>query len=218
MLEIANYEEKKRKSHMTNDFTNRATYKYLHSKHLILFAISSIIANNEICTFERLVAECFNRFPKVFSFKRYPQWPDSMKLDRQLRTLREEGLIIGTARDHFELTEAGKLIATEIKTNLTSARKRGQIKTSPTVRSAEDRIIEFLKTNKLFHNYCENPQNFRITETQTRNLLRCTLETPRRVVKQNLEYYLKLVEKYNELELKKFLMKCKDVVMGASDG
>jgi len=39
-------------------------------------------------TFEHLVKECFDRFPESFSFYRYKNWPDSLKLDRPIRKLR----------------------------------------------------------------------------------------------------------------------------------
>ncbi|MBU3934860.1 hypothetical protein KKC00_02790 [Patescibacteria group bacterium] len=75
---------------------------------LILFSIYSIISNNEICTFDRLIKECFTLFPELFGFTRYPIWPDSRKLDRPLRGLRNEKLIRGDPRTEFFLTRAGK--------------------------------------------------------------------------------------------------------------
>jgi len=47
-----------------------------------------------------------------------------------------------------------------------------------------------------------------MSEPEFRNLLRCTLETPLRVLKQNLEYYKKLAEAYDEKELIDFLLLC----------
>jgi len=75
---------------------------------LILFSIYSIVSNNEICTFDRLIKECFTLFPTAFGFARYPIWPDSRKLDRPLRTLRKEKLIKGDPKTEFFLTKTGK--------------------------------------------------------------------------------------------------------------
>jgi len=75
---------------------------------LILFCIHSIISNNEQCSFERLVKECFTLFPDTLKFPRYPIWPDSRKLDRPLRALRNEKLIIGDPKTYFVLTDAGE--------------------------------------------------------------------------------------------------------------
>src|SRR4030042_6658371 len=80
---------------------------------LILFAIYSVNSTKEKCTFERLIKECFTIFPEAFSFSKYPQWPDSLKLDRRLRTLRKRKLITGDPKTSFSLTKLGKKIALE---------------------------------------------------------------------------------------------------------
>jgi len=88
-------------------------YKKVRITDLILFGINSITEGKEKCTFGRLIKECFTLFPETFSFPKYPQWPDSLKLDRQLRTLRKRKLITGNPRTYFSLTKPGKKIAIE---------------------------------------------------------------------------------------------------------
>jgi len=186
-------------------------YKILSMSDLILFCIDKITSSGEICTFERLVAECYTRFPKVFSFKRYPQWPDSLKFDRPLRTLREKGLIVGSIKDHFLLTDFGRLKLAEVINNLQSESgllKREPPKKKSQSRSTDDRLIEYLKSDPYFQHYIKNPKELSMSEAEFRNILRCTLETPLRVVKQNLEYYKKVAKSYNEDELYNFLVKC----------
>ena len=75
---------------------------------LILFCIHSVVLNSEQCSFERLVKECFTLFPETIMFSRYPIWPDSRKLDRPLRALRSEKLIIGDSTTYFKLTNLGE--------------------------------------------------------------------------------------------------------------
>ena len=65
-------------------------------------------------SFEKLVKECFNQFPKVFVLKGYPQWPDTRKLDRPLRDLRKKKLIKGSPQTFFTLTPLGKKEVKEI--------------------------------------------------------------------------------------------------------
>jgi len=89
-------------------------YQKVRIVDLILFGINSIIENKEKCTFERLVKECFILFPGAFSFFQSPQWPDSRKLDRPLRTLRKRKLITGSPQTFFSLTKEGKQIAEEV--------------------------------------------------------------------------------------------------------
>ena len=88
-------------------------YKKARITDLILFGINSVIENKEKCTFERLIKECFTLFPETFCFSKYPQWPDSLKLDRRLRTLRKRKLITGDPKTSFSLTKLGKTIALE---------------------------------------------------------------------------------------------------------
>jgi len=81
---------------------------------LILFSIYSVISIREKCDFERLTKECFTLFPETFSFSKHPLWPDSRKLDSQLRKLRKKKLIKGDPKTIFTLTKTGQKIAIEI--------------------------------------------------------------------------------------------------------
>jgi len=75
---------------------------------LILFAISAVKEKREKCIFERLTKECFSLFPSVFSLAKYPKWPDTRKLDRPLRILRERKLVEGDPKTSFSLTVQGE--------------------------------------------------------------------------------------------------------------
>ena len=90
---------------------------------LILFCIHSVIANSEQCSFERLIKECFTLFPETLRFSRYPIWPDSRKLDRPLRALRKEKLIIGDPKNYFILTNIGE----EKAANVAKALRQGKL-------------------------------------------------------------------------------------------
>jgi len=85
---------------------------------LILFSIHSVLSDNEICSFDRLIKECFTLFPKVFCFTRYPLWPDARKLDRPLRALRKQKLINGDPKNEFFITKEGKIKAEQIQKSL----------------------------------------------------------------------------------------------------
>jgi len=185
-------------------------YMKLPLADLILGSIYLVVSRGETCTFERLVAESFNNFPKVFSFRRYPKWPDSLKFDRPLRTLREKGYIVGSARDSFSLNKYGENKARDIlkKLNKRITPQRDTYFQLP-VRSSDDRIIEYIKKSFTFLSYLSDPKSFFISDQELRNLLRCTLETPERVVKQNMQYYIKVARDYNEVEVERFLLCCK---------
>ncbi|KPJ57217.1 hypothetical protein AMJ49_01225 [Parcubacteria bacterium DG_74_2] len=102
---------------ITKESFNKDLYKNTGINELILLAIYSVVSNGKKCTFERLVKECFDLFPKTFSFSKYSKWPDSRKLDRPLRTLRKRKLIKGDPKTSFSLTKAGQKIAIETAKN-----------------------------------------------------------------------------------------------------
>ena len=137
--------------------------------------------------------------PQSFAFQRYPDWPDSSKLGRPLRKLREKGFIVGSVRDYFSLTEFGKQKAIEIEKILKKVHTINQKGKKPFPgRSIDDRLITYLKSSQSYKEFLRNSSTFSISEPEFRNLLRCTLETPLRVLKQNLEYYKKLAQSYDE--------------------
>jgi hypothetical protein len=56
-----------------------------------------------------------------------------------------------------------------------------------------------------------------MSESEFRGLLRCTLETPERVLKQNLEYYKKVAKSYDEKQILKFLLTSESLFIRSVD-
>jgi len=196
--------------HTTNAFPE-TRYKGIPKENLIILGIYSVTKSGETCSFERLIKECFTLFPKAFGLSRYQEWPDSLKFDRSLRTLRERGWIVGSAKTTISLTKFGERIAEE--TELVLLGSELIIKTiQKPVRGADTAIIHFLKESAPFKRFLKDKRTFSITEMELRELLRCTLETPQRVLKQNLQYSKNLAKDYNEKELFDFLETCKRIL------
>lgn len=186
-------------------------YNRIPKENLIVFGVYSVTKNSETCSFERLVSECFRLFPKAFGFSRYPEWPDSLKFDRPLRTLRERGWIVGGAKTIISLTKFGEQIAKETEQVLLGSELATKA-VQKTARGADTAIIRFLKESTAFKRFLEDRERFSITEMELRGLLRCTLETPLRVLKQNLQYSKNLADDYNERELIDFLEVCEQIL------
>ena len=195
----------RKKSTNLNKFDEKV-YKNIQKSHLILFGLYSVVTKKEECTSERLVKECFTIFPKVFGMSRYPKWPDTLKFDRDLRKLREQGLITGYLRISFSLTKFGERLAKETEEFLKKGIKKRT--TYTTKRGADINWINYLKKSQSFQGFLKNGKKFSITEMEFRNLLRCTLETPPRIIKQNLLYSKNLAKEFKEKELVKFLEIC----------
>jgi len=191
---------------------NEEVYKKIPGAHLIIFGIHSVVRRKEKCTFEKIIEECFYLFPKIFSFSRHPEWPDSLKFDRSLRTLREQGLIVGNPKTLFTLTKFGEDIAKTTAKVLKLGLPSKKVIIEKPGRDAEINWIRNLKNNETFHRFLKEKKHFSITNMELRNLLRCTLETPLRIVKQNLIYSINLAKEFKEKELLKFLKFCQQKI------
>jgi len=187
---------------------NEEVYKKILTTHLIIFGIYSVIQRKEKCTFEKIIEECFYSFPKIFSFSRHLEWPDSLKFDRSLRTLRENGLIVGNPKTLFTLTKFGENIAKTTTKVLKQGLPSRKVIIDKPGRDAEINWLRNLKNNEIFYRFLKEKKYFLITNMELRSLLRCTLETPLRIVKQNLVYSINLAEEFEEKELLKFLKFC----------
>lgn len=137
---------------------------------------------------------------------RYPQWPDTLKFDRDLRKLREQGLITGYPRISFSLTKFGEKLAKETEEFLKKGIKKRTTYTSK--RGADINWVNYLKKSQSFQRFLKNEKKFSITEMEFRNLLRCTLESPIRIIKQNLLYSKNLAKEFKEKKLVEFFEIC----------
>lgn len=185
---------------------DKKIYINVPKSHLIIFGIYSVITQKEDCTFERVVKECFTLFSKVFGMSRYPQWPDTLRFDRDLRKLREQGLITGNPKISYSLTKFGEKLAKETENTLRVGTKR-KIRYQAG-RGADINWIYYLKKSEFFQRFLKNKKKFSITEMEFRNLLRCTLESPIRILKQNFLYSKNLANEFKEKKLVKFLEVC----------
>ena len=182
-------------------------YRNVQMSRLILFGIYSVLRQKEECTFERLVKECFTLFPKIFGMSRYSKWPDTLRFDRALRDLREQGLITGSPKISFSLTKFGEKLAkkTEDALRIGAKRKREHRRAG---RGSDINWINYLKTSEVFQKFLRNKEEFSITEMEFRNLMRCTLESPDRILQQNFRYSKNLAKEFEEKDLVEFLETC----------
>lgn len=188
------------------------TYRAIPKENLIVFSVRSVNGSGEPCSFERLVKECFRLFPKAFGFSRYPQWPDSLKLDRQLRTLRGRGWLVGSARNSFALTEFGEAVAEETERQLLEpeAKARTRVQT----KRVDMALVHLLRDSQTFARFLADKEHFALSDMELRALLQCTMETPKRVVKQNLQYCKNIVAECGDVELLEFLNTCERELLG----
>ncbi|MBT9150049.1 MAG: hypothetical protein DDT40_00215 [candidate division WS2 bacterium] len=185
---------------------DESIYTSISLTKLTIFAIHEIANNGEECAYERIVKECFTLFPKRFSFRRYPEWPDGSRIKIEILRCRDNGWVTGNEKNGFQITLLGKRAAQEVLKEL----QEGAIKKQRTgqARDRGDTIIRYLKESEPFKRFGQNKEIFTLSEGEFRRLLVATFETPPRVLKQNLNYCFDICKQYEENELFEFLKEC----------
>ena len=175
--------------------------KQLNIEDLLILGIDSVIKKKKKCSFGDLIKEVFSKYPKLFSIADYPKWPDSLKLDRPLRSLRSEGFITGSPTTFYSLTALGreKIRALKDKIFLSAGEKR-----KPT-RSPSLSILTELEKGEEFEAYLSDRQSFKPNNMKIRALLRFTLETPRKIVIAHLNFLRRIAHKVKKSDLEFFL-------------
>jgi len=57
-------------------------YLGIASNHLVVYAIYSLQNDGDEISAEDIISACFTSFPKKFSLRTYPHWPDSALVGR----------------------------------------------------------------------------------------------------------------------------------------
>ena len=191
---------------MSSEFAE-SIYRSISLNELVILAMNEISDNGEECAYERVVKECFTLFPKRFCFQRYPEWPDGNRVKTRMLDCRNKGWVVGNEKTGFQITLLGKRVAEEVLKALGKATPR---KTRPThSRDRGDTIISHLKQSEAFIRYRNNKSKFEILDGEFRYLLIATEETPSRILRQNIDYYIGICIDYRENELLDFLNECK---------
>lgn len=185
------------------------SYSVMPIDDLVIYAVQRIVGCGEDCTFERLVCQCFELFPEKFSFRRYPYWPDATRVNKSwLRCRTDKGWITGNVKTGFRLTSAGEVVASKVGKALSL---REVPRATPTAEQGRERwesILQFVRQSEAFSRFKGAPSNFTMEEGEFRSLLSCTLETPVRVLRQNLKQVREAARVYHDSEISAFLRSC----------
>ena len=181
---------------------------------LLTYAVGQVAAAGEECTFERLVYECFTLFPKQFAMQRYPEWPDSVRVNKTwLRCRTDRGWIVGSVQEGFRLTQGGEVVASKVARTLgKDPAAANQTNEGNRARERYEAMLRYVRRQPSFQAYQADPGAFTLSEPGLRVLLNATLETPRRVLRQNLRAYQNAAAAYEDAEAAEFLTACGEML------
>lgn len=172
---------------------------------LLVYCVYRILERGEDCTFERLVAECFTLYPKEFGLRGYEHWPDSARVNKAwLRCRTDRGWITGSVKDGFHLTEQGRQVALKVQQSGKIDSKRGMDPGS----TRSHAMVLRIRKSPAFQRYRRDPKTFRVSEMEFRSMLKATMETPPRVLRETINAYKNAAEDVKDEEVIDFLTRC----------
>jgi hypothetical protein len=97
---------------------NPDSYTGITLNNLVVYAIYYLHQDDAEIVSEDIISACFKLFPKRFSLKKYPQWPDSAMVNRRWSDCRRKGYIAAKTDSGFKLTAKGLRLAEKVAKKL----------------------------------------------------------------------------------------------------
>ncbi|MCE9645883.1 MAG: hypothetical protein K8S20_07775 [Chloroflexi bacterium] len=111
---------------------NPELYQKIALNDLVVYSIHHFQQDGREITSEDVISACFLLFPRRFSMRNYPHWPDSAVVSRRWTECRSKGYLSGNASEGFKLTARGARFAERVAKKLGVEKPRStEIKKPP---------------------------------------------------------------------------------------
>jgi hypothetical protein len=190
---------------------NPKLYMRLSQDDLVTVSLYFVLESGDTPTFEKLVAECFERFPQRFALLGYPQWPNAAVINKSwLRCRTDKKLITGNVAGGFNLTPSGKhlvektLVRLNAKPISSMSLKKGDKQTM------EGRVVERIEKSPAYEKFQETKSLDDTTEYEASDLFYATMESTPEILLKNYEIMLQHLQNYNREDLIEFVKKIRE--------
>lgn len=196
------------------DKKNYESYSNLSLEKLMLYAIYTLEQKHEPTALDDIAVRAFNLFPEKFSMKNYNEYPDSMRVGREIWRLNSKNKIKGSESEkQFLLTEEGRDMVDDIKEDMKNKSK----KTLRNSRRSDERdyqgkLVNYILANDLYKDYKNGNLGKKIPTHRFKNLLLLPMSASNYKVEKQYNKYLEACELEDRQELIDFLKYCKDNV------
>jgi hypothetical protein len=189
---------------------------------LVVYSVYTLHKQGLEITSEDIIATCFVLFPKRFSMRKYPQYPDSGIVSRRWSDCKSKGYLKGNAAKGFELTARGIKRAEKVEKSLGEPLKPVRVEkvkvVKPAVPEREAAVHPELKAHakKYVHSietsdaYKHFKKGTPLNEFDFRSLLLCTMESPPTTLARNLNQFKEYVNIHERKDLSAFLEFCEN--------
>jgi len=200
---------------------NSEIYTKIILNDLVIYAIYYLHKQGSEITSEDIVSACFVLFPKRFSMRKYPQYPDSSVVSRRWSDCKSKGYLKGNATKGFQITARGIKRAEKVEKSLGAPLKPVRVRKAKTIKASAtpaQKIHPELKTYakkyvrsiEMSDAYKHYQKKQPINEFDFRSLLLCTMESPAATLLRNLNQFKEYVNIHERKDLLSFLEFCED--------
>lgn len=194
---------------------------------LVVYSVYFLHKQGQEITAEDIVSACFVLFPRRFSLRKYPHWPDSGSVSRRWSDCKSRGYLRGNAVSGFQITAKGIRRAEKVEWSLGKPMKpvsvpkptsspKGKVE-KPAVPAAEAvhpelkaqarKYIRSIETSDAYRRYTKKSP---LNEFDFRSLLLCTMESPSTTLTRNLAQFKEYVTIHDRKDLFTFLEFCEE--------
>lgn len=186
---------------------------------LVVYSVHYLHKQGHAVTSDDVISACFVLFPKRFSMKKYPQYPDSAIVSRRWGDCKSKGYLRGNAVEGFQLTAKGTRRAQKVEKLLGKPLKPVRVAKARVVEStvgAKEAVHpEFKRHAKKYVRSIEMSDAYKhyrkqkpLNEFDIRSLLLTTMESPPSTLARNLEQFKEYVKIHDRRDLSAFLEFC----------
>ncbi len=182
-------------------------YEHISYDDLVTYAVYRLTAGNgSQTTFEDIVAEAFKLFPKRFSLRGYPEWPDSAVVNKSwLRSRTDKKYIVGSVKDGFRLTQRGLDVAERVERQLGQSSPEGGRSLKSELRTRSGRLLRSMERSQSFLDFRKSGRLDNMTEDDLADVLLAMPDTPSSRLVGNLEQFRDAAILYDRSDMQEFL-------------
>ena len=177
----------------------------------VVYRLTSGNGPNAQTTFEDIVAEAFNLFPKRFSLRGYPQWPDSAVVNKSwLRSRTDKKYIVGSVKDGFKLTQRGLEVAERVERQLGQRPTERSRQVKSELRTRSGRLLRSIERSHQFQEFKNTSNLGNMTEYDLADVLLAMPDSPPARLVSNLEQFRDAARLYERRDVQEFLRALED--------
>ena len=192
---------------------------------LVVYSVYYLHKQGSEITSEDIISACFVLFPKRFSMRKYPQYPDSGVVSRRWGDCKSKGYLKGNATKGFQITARGikraekveKLLGKPLKPLRSTPKPVTKKQASVPAQAAPTETIhpelkahakKYVRTIEMSDAYKHFKKGFPLNEFDFRSMLLCTMESPPTTLARNLNQFKEYVNIHERKDLSSFLEFC----------